>query len=419
VAVRPVGVADGGRAIHGGHSISEPIEAGNTESVGALVYASSYTALGIVRSLGRHNIPVWVLGDRFSLAGASRYAKRTITIQGEDEAAQADFLINLAQEHHLEGWALFPDSDKTVALIAHHHQALSKYYKLASPDWDVAQWAIDKHLTYQLAEELGIAYPRTFYPASAADVRDLDGNFPMILKPSNHEGSDAFSIISGAWRADNREELLQLYDKASDAVANRPVVTVQEMIPGGGEAQFSYAALCDDGQVLASVFAQRKRLLPVDFGASAYAQTIEPIPEIEDASRRWLERANFNGLVEVEFKFHSALGTYLLLDVNARAWGWHALCAYAGVDFPYLAWRLVQGEEIPPARGQAGVRWVRTPYDLMSALQLVRRGTLRVRDYFESLRGAHHEMYTPDDLAPAIVEIPVLLKLAWNRLRGR
>ena len=63
-----------------------------SQPVGALVFASSYTALGIVRSLGRHGIPVWVLGDRFSLAAGSRYTRRVISVEGTDEAAQVDFL---------------------------------------------------------------------------------------------------------------------------------------------------------------------------------------------------------------------------------------------------------------------------------------------------------------------------------------
>lgn len=388
------------------------------QPLGALVFASSYTALGIVRSLGRHGIPVWVIGERFSLSGVSRYAKRTLQLEGKDESEQVAFLLRLARENHLKGWAIFPDSDKSVALLGRNQQALGECYKLTSPSWDVAQWAFDKKLTYQLAEELKIDYPKTFYPTSRADVEKIDGGFPMILKPANHQGSDRFSIISGAWPAADRAELLSLYDQASEAVGNQPIITVQEMIPGGGEAQFSYTALCQDGRVLACVFAQRKRLLPVDFGASAYVVTVPDIPEMETASRLWLERVKFSGLVEVEFKYHAGTGHYKLLDVNARAWGWHVLCRFAGVDYPYLMWQVAQGEKIEPVRGRAGVRWMRTAYDAMSALQLIRRGTLSLSDYLESVRGVHHDVYAFDDVMPVIFEIPLLLKLVWNKLHG-
>jgi len=395
------------------------MKAGGAKPVGALVFGGSYTGLGIVRSLGRRGVPVWVLGSRFSLAGASRYAKRSIALEGADESEQVAFLIGLAEQHGLSGWALFPDSDKSVAMIARHWDALSEHYRPTSPRWDIAKWAIDKHLTYELAERLEIDYPRTFYPVSAVDVEGMNATFPMVLKPLIHEGTDRFSVISGAWRADDRQELLSLYNDANEAVGNEPVIAIQEMIPGGGETQFSFATLCRDGHVLACVLARRKRLLPVDFGASTYVETIDEIPEIESAARRWLESVKFTGLAEVDFKLHPQTGGYKMLDVNARAWGWHACCAYAGVDFPYLMWKLAQGEPVEPVRGRAGVRWVRTPYDLMSAVQLLRRGTLSAGSYLESLRGAHHEMYALDDPLPAIVEVPLLFRLIWNKLRGR
>jgi predicted ATP-grasp superfamily ATP-dependent carboligase len=41
---------------------------------------------------------------------------------------------------------------------------------------------------------------------------------------------------------------------------------VQELIPGNGETQVSFAALCDDGRPLAWLTARRMRQYPVDFG---------------------------------------------------------------------------------------------------------------------------------------------------------
>ena len=92
----------------------------------------------------------------------------------------------------------------------------------------------------------------------------------MVLKPLNHEGTDRFSIINGAWQADDRGRLIELYRDANDAVAGKPVIAIQEMVPGARGAHFSYATLCKDGQVVASVSGMRDRLLPVDFGSSAF-----------------------------------------------------------------------------------------------------------------------------------------------------
>jgi D-aspartate ligase len=338
-------------------------------------------------------------------------------MEGKDESQQVEFLIALAKENGIQGWALFADSDRNTALIARNYQALGEYYRLTAPSWDIFQWAFDKHLTYKLADELRIDYPRTFYPRDLKEVETQELEFPVVMKPANHRGSDRFSILSGVWRANDRKELVELYTEAS-SVADPSVIMIQEMIPGGGEAQFSYAALCQDGRPLAYALAQRKRMLPVDSGSSSYVETIER-PEIKTPAERWLEKVNYTGIVEVEFKFDRRVGLYKLLDVNMRAWGWHPLCPRAGVDFPYLLWKLVEGQTVSPAHTRAGVRWTRTPYDVMSALQSIRRGDLSFRDYLDSLRGAEHEMYTLDDPWPAFVEMPLLLKLTWNKFRGR
>ena len=44
---------------------------------GAVVIGGDYRGLGVVRSLGRRGIPVWVLHDEHRLASTSRFAQRS------------------------------------------------------------------------------------------------------------------------------------------------------------------------------------------------------------------------------------------------------------------------------------------------------------------------------------------------------
>jgi len=383
---------------------------------GAVVITDGYTGLGITRSLGRRGIPVWILGNHFSVAGISRYARRTLSMRGKNEAEQIEFLIELSRQNNIQNWVLFPDSDKSAALIARNHHKLRERYRLTVPNWDILKWAFDKHLTYRLADEAGIKHPKTFYPEDRNEIEKIDGTYPMILKPAHHQGMDLFSI-GRAWKAENREELLTLYAKAH-SMAGPSVIMIQEMIPGESGTQFSFAALCKEGKILAKAFAERKRLLPAEFGVGAYVETIEK-PEIEAPATRWLEKANYSGLVEIDFKFDGRDNEYKILDVNARAWGWIPLCTRAGVDFPYLMWQTAQGEDTPPACTKPGFRWVRTPYDLMAAIRAIRDGKLTFREYIGSLHNTEHEMYALDDPLPAFAEIPLLLELILNKMRKR
>src|SRR5580765_4926388 len=75
---------------------------------GALVIGGNYRGLGIVRSLGRHGIPVWVLTDEHLLAATSRYSRRHWPWPATGEAQQLDYLLALGVQYRLDGWLLFP-----------------------------------------------------------------------------------------------------------------------------------------------------------------------------------------------------------------------------------------------------------------------------------------------------------------------
>src|SRR5206468_10092330 len=185
---------------------------------------------------------------------------------------------------------------------------------------------------------------------------------------------------------EDRGSLLKRYDEASALLPSETLI-IQEMVPGGGEAQFSYAALCKDGRSLASVVARRTRQFPRDFGQfSTYVETIDA-PEIVEPAERLLAAVHFTGLAEVEFKRDPRDGQFNVLDINPRVWGWHTLSRRAGVDFPYLLWLLTRGEPVPRLRGRPGERWVHLSADLGMAIEEILGGRLSLLEYLRSIRG--------------------------------
>jgi D-aspartate ligase len=380
--------------------------------VGAVVIGGDYRGLGIVRSLGRKGIPVWVVTSEHTLATYSRYCARRLRWPTSDDD-RISFLIDLGKQ--LRGWALYPTSDEFAGIIAQHHDELSRYFTMTVAPWEQLEWAYDKRLTYRYAERLGLDVPRTFYPNSYEELANLTNNYPAILKPAFQRGFNRFVHDKG-WIAHTKDELCRLY-KAACELIDPELIMVQEFIPGGGEAQFSCAALCNEGKTLAVLTARRARQFPLDLGrSSTYVETIQN-ESVEGHACTLLRAMRYTGLAEVEVKFDARDGKYKLLDVNPRVWGWHTVGSRAGVDFPYLLWRMLYGEPLEPfCRGVAGIRWVRMVTDLEAVVRGILGGSLTFREYFRSLHPPlEFAIFASDDPVPATLEIPLLALLALRR----
>ena len=271
-----------------------------------------------------------------------------------------------------------------------------------------ARWAFDKRLMNERAGEIGIALPWSRYPRDRLEIAELQCHFPVILKPAMIREPNAFTLAK-AWRVNNRDELLARYDEAA-ALVGADGIVLQELIPGDGRNQFSYAAIWDRGAPLASLVARRTRQYPIDFGyTSTFVETIEQ-NEVEDAASRFLKSIGYSGMVEVEFKYDRRDERYKILDVNARPWTWNALGEIAGIDFPYLVWRLAMGEHVEPVRGRTGAAWMHLSRDVVAAMQEMLAGTLSPVRYLQSFgRPLQFAAYAGDDPVPGIVDLPLAL----------
>jgi predicted ATP-grasp superfamily ATP-dependent carboligase len=328
------------------------------------------------------------------------------------------WLLDLARDHRLAGWVLFPAADPEAKLVASKHAELSAVYRVTTPPWEIARWAFDKRLTNECAESAGIAVPWTHYPRNRREVAQLDCRFPLILKPSVRDRKNAFTNAK-AWRVDDRDALLARYEQAAALVGDQAVM-LQELIPGRGEAQFSHAALWDRGKPLASLVAQRARQFPIDFGyTSTYVRTIERA-EVADAAERFMRAIEYSGIAEIEFKYDHRDRAYKILDVNARAWTWIALGQIAGTDFPYLQWLATMGEPVPAVEAKPGAAWMHLSRDFVAACQEMSLGALSPGAYLKSFSDPlTFAAFAGDDPLPGAVDLPLVAwRIAGRRLSG-
>lgn len=385
------------------------------DDVGALVLGGDHPGLAVARSLGRQQIPVYILEDQLSVSQWSRYVSRVIRVKDiREERATVNAVMEVGQRFGLKGWVLYPTRDEHVGAFSRYRDELSKFFRVTTPYWETIQWAWDKRNSYDLAEKLGIPVPKTWTVHDSDELRTLYGQLPLAIKPAIKE---RFFYATGAkaWRANTPKELQDLFKRASLQI-NASEILIQEIIPGDGNRQFSFCGFCRNGRAHSSLVARRLRQHPREFGrAATYVETVEA-PIVEDLSARFIGHLDYSGLIEVEFKQDARDGRYKLIDVNARTWGFVSIGSSAGVDFPYLLFADQVGLPVRASRGRTEVGWLRFVTDVPTALSDMIGGHLSLTAYFSSLVNTRAEsVFAKGDPLPSVAEFVLLPYLAAKK----
>jgi D-aspartate ligase len=385
---------------------------------GALLLGSDFKALGVARSLGRRGIPIAVVDTLPRSAWFSRYVGRRFKWNGSIRGPSfVDFLVELAGRESLQGWVLWPSQDDALELVARHSARLSASYRLTTQPWEVLQWAHDKRLLHQAADEVGVPHPRTWYPADERALEELPFEFPVILKPRvSVDLQNAFG--RKAIPARTLAELKERFWLATRVVPP-DLVMVQEIVPS--QVQYSVGAFAENGRVVVAMTARRTRQFPIDYGLSSSFVEAVDVPGLIEPATRVLERLGTTGMVEVEFIVDRRDGQAKLLDVNPRPWGWHTLCAACGLDFPRIQYDHTLGHPVPHVAPRYGHRWVRLLTDVPAGMQSIRAGVLTPGAYVRSLVDGPtvDSVFDWRDPAPAVGDIAVAAMRVTTALAKR
>jgi len=274
-----------------------------------------------------------------------------------------------------------------VEAIAQHHGTLGATFRLVTPEWAELEAVHDKRMLNALADAAGVARPATWTPSDETELAALPVEYPVIVKPAVSMQMQQ-AIGCKALLARGSQELVEQYRRANTAAGSDGLM-VQELIPGRGESQFSVAAFCVEGRIVAAMTARRLRQYPYDFGLSSSFVEAVAVPGLIESAALLMGQTRISGMVEVEFKRDPRSGVFKLLDVNVRPWAWHSLCAACGLDFVLMQYRLAVGELVPAAQPDYGSRkWVRMVTDLPAVFQELRAGSLTLGGYLRSLRGS-------------------------------
>jgi D-aspartate ligase len=359
------------------------------QGTAVVVEVAWVNGLAAIRSLGRQGLRVLALDHRpYALGFRSRYAEPRLAPDPlDDEDGFISALRSIAEETD-DVLPVFPTHDEHVNAIARHADVLAERYRFPFPSWEVLERIQSKRHQLETAESVGVPVPRTFYPQSAEEAlaAGQELGFPLIVKPSANVG---FRRSHGRqlFRCENEAELERAY---GDAAPYEPMV--QELVPGTAEEMYTLGSYLDrNGQAL-GLFSGRKLSQTRGYMGSARVGEAVWVEEVVEQGLALLRALGFHGISQVEVMRDPRDGRYKLLEVNPRLWQWHSLAAACGVDLPYVAYRDLVGDPLPPVRMNGdGKRWAIT---LMAGKPLA----LERPPYVDAV-------FARDDPKPALVQL--------------
>jgi predicted ATP-grasp superfamily ATP-dependent carboligase len=400
------------------------------ETYDILILDGTYKqSLTSARSLGRAGLRV-ALGeslsqydpDRGAASWRSRYCARDVALPdyNTDQAAYIDAVVAFVRDHQVK--VVLPTGDANIVMLAPHRKQFADLGCTLAVASDAAfEIANDKVRTLEVADKLGIAYPKSIQVADVAGLRAVEAEFgyPFVLKPT----------ISWTGEAQDRVSPIEVVNEAEAVAAiTRYLATgcevlAQQWAPGRREG---VSLLLVGGEVRGICGAVAHRTVPPLGGVSVMRESITVPDDILDASVNLAKTIGLEGPCEVEWR-RDAEGRPLLMEVNARLAGTLENANRSGVDFPLLVWQWATGQPVQSAltyRTGVRTRWLSGEVQWLRAniKQPGRPDTVTVPRalwtfVWEFARTRHYDYLDRSDMWPALGEL--LPAGVVSRIRSR
>lgn len=326
-------------------------------TIGKVLLLDGYSArtLACVRSWGRRGIAFAVAGEtRWDMSLHSRYAAGTgvYTSPKQDVARFIADVNRLCRE--LGADHVFPTSE--AAIMACSDGAAELIATPIIPQRHELEASFSKMNTLLLAQAVGASVPRTLHlTRDNPEVPDaLELRFPVVVKSESSEVMVRGKAVTSSktYYANNRADLER---ECRVRIAQGQSILVQEFIDGYG---VGVSGLFDHGRPVAIIGHRRIRESNPLGGPSALAEAIDIAPELLQPSLALMEKIGLTGPAMVEYKVSRRDGCPYLMEINGRFWGSMPLALIAGLDLPWLYWKMLNGIAIAEDEKQyrAGVR---------------------------------------------------------------
>jgi predicted ATP-grasp superfamily ATP-dependent carboligase len=356
--------------------------------------------LAAVRALGEKRIRVTV-GEStgLSMAGFSKHCHRSVVYPSAlaNPELFVSYLYDLLSRRTFR--MLLPMEDETVFLLSQHRNSFSRLTYLPVPSIRQLEAAQNKARVIKLAQQMGIPVPKTWFVHDLSEIDRIKDTlpFPVVIKPKVSSG--AVGVVYPRDKTEFKKRYLSIHRRF-------PFPIIQEMIPREGPGYGASFLMDEKSSVKAMFVHKRLREYPVSGGASTLRISVRH-DEIHEMALSLLKALDWYGVAMVEFKIDPRDNRPRLMEINPRFWGSLALAIHAGVNFPYLLYRMASKENFKPVETyQMGVqcRWL-LPGDMLHFIFNPKRSRLMKQFFRFREKNMVYDILSLKDPMPSVIKV--------------
>jgi predicted ATP-grasp superfamily ATP-dependent carboligase len=364
-------------------------------------------AYNIVRSLGRNRLRVAVGTDEFlGMALLSRYTTKSFRHPGFITHTE-EFLRSVRDAIIKYSPKVYIPSDQEVLAVARYRNKFNGLgTEIPISSFDTLKMLHKKNELSNLAVALGIPTPATIVPRNHQQLIDFAAQYrdPIVLKRVSSSAARGVTYLDRA-ALEEYTHVPQDYSLGN--------VLAQQYVRGVG---YGVSMLFNHGELRAKFTHKRLRENLQTGGISTLRMSVAN-PLLEEYAETILRCVRFHGVAMVEFKYDEERQQAWLIEVNPRFWGSLALAIQAGVDFPFLLYKLATQGDIDPVleyRKNLTVRWFLG--DAMARLRQIKLSSVSGLAGDHTRTDGYDDFYWNDPL-PFVGEF-IFSALKYRKTRG-